>query len=406
MPVFSYVVRNAFGGSQSGTQEADNAAALVSTLRQRGWLVLDVQPVEKASTVDWLAYLNPVSWLPPMSIDVELSLQQLAVMLRSGLTLLSSLKTIAEYAPKRSMRRIWENVAEQIQEGSSLTDAMKQQRCFNHMVVQLVRVGEQSGTLDKVLTRAAEILERRRLLRTQLLTALSYPALVSVAAIAVAVFMIVSVIPKLQVFLTVLGRKLPAITQTLLDISTFVQVYGVGILIGIVSVLAATMALYLWPPARLMMDRMLLRLPVVGSLQRVAGTAQFASSLGVLLQSGITLVEALRSVEASHRNHYLRQCVAAARNSVLRGSSLAEPLALPGAFMPMLANMVAVGESAGTLDDVLNEVARFHEMRLQASIRRLSAIIEPAIVLVVGGIVGFVYIAFFVALFSVAGGLK
>lgn len=407
MPVFSFEARSGTGQPQRGTQEAPSAAALVTSLRERGWLVLTVRPAEESEPgIDWLVLLKPFRLLPPRTVDVEVSLQQMAVMLRSGLTLLAALKTVAEYAQRPAMRRVWEDVAERIQQGSSLADAMDGHRCFNHMVLQLVRIGEQTGTLETVVLRAAEALERRRLLRTQLLTALTYPTIVLVAAIGVTVFMVVGVIPKLRIFLQALGRKLPPMTQRLLDVSAFVETHGVQILISVFGLTGAVIALYLWPPGRLAIDRYLLRLPIIGRLLRLSGTAQFAHGLSVLLESGITLVEALRTVEQLHRNRYLASRVAEARQSVLRGSSLAEPLATPGAYLPMLSRMTAVGESAGTLDDVLREVARFHEGQLQTAIRRFSAIIEPVIVLVVGGIVGFVYISFFVALFSVAGGAR
>src|SRR5262249_22893115 len=150
------------------------------------------------------------------------------------LTLLTALRTVSEQAGRPSMRRAWDDVAQRIQQGSGLADAMAQHPCFSHLVLQLVRVGEQTGTLELVLTRAAEALERRRLLRTQLLTALTYPTIVLVAAVGVAAFMVFSVIPKLQVFLNALGRKLPAMTQLLVDIAAACQRYlpyvGVGAL--------------------------------------------------------------------------------------------------------------------------------------------------------------------------------
>src|SRR5271154_725827 len=173
MPIFSFEARNASGRAQRGTQEAPSAAALASTLRGRGWLVLDVRAAEDAG-VSGLAALNPLQWLPVRSIDVEQSLQQLAIMLRSGLTLLSSLQTVGEQANRPAMRRVWIGVGQRIQQGSSLAEAMVQQYPgFGHMIIQLVRVGEQTGTLDQVLTRAAEALERGRLMRTQLLTAMT-----------------------------------------------------------------------------------------------------------------------------------------------------------------------------------------------------------------------------------------
>lgn len=406
MPSFTFSARDPAGRPQAGQQEAASAAALVNTLRERGWLVLDVKPAGDDGGTDWAALLNPFSWLPPRSVDVEVSLQQIAVMLRSGITLLAALKTVAEQASRASMRRIWDNIAERIQEGSSLADAAAQHACFSHLVVQLIRVGEQTGTLEPVLTRGADALERRRNLRTSLLTALMYPSIVFVAAIGVTVFMIVGVIPKLRVFLATLGRKLPPMTQFLIDLSDAVQAYYPQVSTGIAAAIVVLVAVYLWPPGRLCIDRLLLRLPVIGRLLRLAATVQFARSLGSLIHSGITLVEALRTVEGLFRNRYVALQVTAARNGVLRGGSLAPPLDVRDAFMPMLSRMVAVGETAGTLDDILDEVARFHEGQLQSAIRQFSAIIEPVVVVVVGAIVGFVYIAFFMALFAAAGGPK
>jgi type II secretory pathway component PulF len=405
MPIFSFDARNDAGHPQRGLQEAPSPGALVHKLRDRGWLVLAVRSAEVPATTlsDLLGLLNPWSWLPPRSLDVELSLQQLALMLRNGLTLLMALKTVADCAQRRSMREAWENVAERIQQGSSVSDAMAPHRCFNFMVLQMVRVGELTGKLDQVLTRAAETLQRRRLLRNQMMTALTYSGIVLAAAIGVTVFMIVSLIPKLRVFLTAMGRKLPALTTSLLDVCDVIQIYGPYIVIVLLALTGLFVALYLWPPGRLFIDGSLLRMPILGSLLRLGATVQFSHGLGVLIQSGITLLEGLRTVEKMQRNKFMAQRVAQARDAILRGGSLAEPLAFKGAFMPMLSRMVAVGESAGSLEEVLMEVARFHENQLRTTIRWFSTLIEPVIIVVVGGIVGFVYISFFVAMFSVAG---
>jgi len=404
MPNFAFIARDAAGTSQEGVLEAASAPAVVQNLRDRGWLVLDVHAEQaETSLADHLAGLRPSQWLPARSVDVELSLRQIAVMLRSGLTLLESLSNAAQQARRPAMGRIWRNVAEQIQEGSGLADAMAQHARFSPMVIQLVRVGEQTGNLEPVLVRAAETLEHRRQLLTTTLTALAYPTVVLVAAFGVAGFMALSVIPKLQHFLATIGRKLPAMTQLLLDIAEAIQAYALYGLIATASVIGAMVALYFWPPGRLWIDRLSLRIPVIGSLFRLAGTVSFARAMGALLQSGITLLEGLRTIERLQHNRYLAERVSAARIAVMQGDSLAPSLITPHAFMPMLGRMVAVGESAGTLDEVLDEVARFYEDQLQRSIKRLSVIIEPVIIIVVGGIVGFVYIAFFMALFAAGG---
>ncbi len=407
MPTFAFRARDAAGRPQVGTLDAPSATVVAATLRGRGWIVLDVKAPEPADEgAGWLGRINPLYWLPPRSVDVEVSLQQIAVMLRSGLTLLTALNTVAEQTTRPSMGRVWLEVARRIQEGSSLAEAMQPHRCFPHLVVQLVRVGEQTGTLEAVIARAADAMERKRNLLFALLTALTYPTVVLFAAFGAAAFMVVNVIPKLGRFLTSLGRKLPRMTQMLVDIALWVETYGIYVLIGIVVSILAFVAVYLWPPGRLFVDRALLRVPVIGRLLRQANTALFARALGVLIHSGITLVEALRTVEDLHRNRYVARQVAQARSVVLAGGRLADPLGERRVFMPMLASMVAVGEASGTLDSVLDEVARFHEMQLQNAIRRLSVLAELLIILVVGAVVGFVYISFFVALFSAAGGVK
>ena len=228
------------------------------------------------------------------------------------------------------------------------------------------------------------------------------------AAIGVTVFMLVSVIPKLQVFLAALGRKLPAMTQFLVDLcrpgcrSRCRMWLG-----GLATLTGVAIAVYSWPPGRYWVDRCMLRVPIFGVLFRLGGDGN------VFAQP--------RHLDPQRHHPSRRRCgpssiciaivisreqVASARDSVMQGGTLAEPLRMRHAFMPMLSAMVAVGESTGTLDDVLDEVARFHESQLQVAIRRFSIMIEPAIIVVVGGIVGFVYISFFVALFSAAGQVR
>ena len=399
MPLFNFTARDSSGRALQGTLDAATAAAAVDNLRGRGWLVLQIQPAAAAATGKSLR-LPPWLLRQPKSVEIELCLQQLATMIRAGLTLLDALSTLARQTQRSATRQVWQRVVTDLQEGSSLADALAKHRCFPPFVVQLMRVGEQTGQLERVLTQSAEAMENRRQLRSSLMTALMYPSIVIAAALGVTAFMMLHVIPKLQVFLKALGKKLPAMTQVLLDVSDFCQAYWLYVLIVALLLSGASLSVYCWPPGRLLIDRWLLRLPLIGILLRVSGTAAFADGLSIMLSSGITLLEALRSVERLHRNRCLAREVAHARESVLRGGNLAQALATQHAFMPLLSSMVAVGEASGMLDDVLGEAARFHELQLKSTLRRLSTLIEPAITIVVGGIVGYVYISFFLALFA------
>lgn len=404
MPNFQFKARDAAGRTQAGTLEAASPTVVAQSLRRRGWSVVAVTPAAaEISAADLLHQINPMTHMPPRSIDIELSCKQLTVMLRGGLTLLTGLNALTKQTGRLTLRKIWEQTATRIQAGASFADAMAEAKVFPELLVQLVRVGEQTGDLETSLERAADTMEARRRLKGSLLTALAYPMLVFVAAIGVTAFMVVGVIPKLQAFLQGMGRQLPAMTQMLVDISNGARTYAPHAGIGLLILTVGFVLLYCHPLGRVQVDRRMLRIPVLGHLVRTAATASFSRALGILLRSGITLLEGLRTSEQLLHNRYLAGRISAARQAVMQGGTLAEPLAEPYAFAPLLSRMVAVGESAGTMDDVLDEVARFHEQQLQAAIRQLSAIVEPLIIVVVGGIVGFVYIAFFMALFSAGG---
>ncbi|MGE0433951.1 MAG: type II secretion system F family protein [Planctomycetota bacterium] len=404
MPEFDWNALDTAGNRQQGRSTAPAPTDVASELRDRGMLVLGIRPIEaRANPVRSMPMPGLFDLLPIRSVHVELALHQIAVMLRSGLTLLATLQAVAEQSAHPRLGRVWRSVIARIEAGASLADSMQPHRCFSSLVVHLTRVGEQTGQLDAVLSRAAETLEQRRTLRTHLLTAMMYPAIVFISSISVALFLVMSVIPKVEVFLRATGRRLPGVTVALLDVSTWLQLNGRYVLIGSIAMAAGLIVLRRWQPGRIWTDHMLLRIPVFGALLRIAATASFSRSMSILLRSGVSLLESLRTSSGLLANQYMARVVDDARERVLAGSSLAPQLATPHAFLPMLPRMVAVGESAGTLDDVLDEVTRFHEMQLQSAIRRISALIEPLIILFVGSIVGFVYIAFFLALFAAGG---
>lgn len=403
MPRLRYDARTATGLREAGVRDASSETALLRELRGRGLVVLRIDDADRARADADNSGDAPRFSLPPRSLDVELALQQLALLLRSGLPLLSALRTCADQSARPALRRVLRRVAERIQEGSSLHEAFGEHPCFPRLVTALTEVGEQTGTLDAVLERAAQTLERRRLLATSVKTALTYPAIVVVLAIGVVAYMTLALIPKLEIFLTAFGRRLPPLTQALLDVSRIVRENLVPGAVLLVLLIAGWIALRAWPPGRRATDRLALRVPVLGRVLRLAATAQFARTLGTLVRSGVRLTEALRVASRMATNSHVAAVLGAARERVLAGSSLAAPLRADPTFPPLLGQMVAVGESAGTLDSVLEDVARFHETQLDVLIRRLSALLEPVVIVVVGGIVAFVYLACFMAIYAIAG---
>ena len=407
MPTYKYFARDDMGRIQRGALEANTPSSLRSALQARGLRLVRMQEeIEKLSVWQWAGrYLNPLHYRSPRNIDIELLFAQMAVMLRSGVTLLASLRACEKQSRYRPTQRMVRRISESVQDGTSLADAFEAEKHIPQIAVRMTYVGEMTGNLDTVLDSSAKTLASRRQIMSQTITALAYPLIVALVAIAVAAYMVIYVIPKVESVISSMGRKLPALPQMLMDISAWIQINGGKTTALIVGAILACVVLYLYPPTRLLFDRYALRIPVIGHVVRLTGTLTFSSSMRSLIGSGITVVEALRTVEKLHYNKHFANCVGNARDAVIEGNSLATSLSKDEAYLPMLGSMMAVAENTGQMEEVLDHVTDFHQQQLSMAIKRLSALLEPAIVIFVGGIVGFVYISFFIALFSATGAI-
>ncbi|MEL7263960.1 MAG: type II secretion system F family protein [Planctomycetota bacterium] len=403
MPSFAFVARDESGQTRTGVIDAANSALVASQLRTRGWIVVKLESQESKGS-DNQANAGILDRLfAPRSVQVELSLRQLAVMLRGGISLLSAMQTIASQSDRRSIRRSYRSMIDTIQSGRSFSQAIETQAGFPNFLSQLVRVGEQTGIQETVLVRAAEMMRTRRETIRDLGTALLYPMLVLFAAVGVTSYIVTNLLPQLSELLKSLNRPLPAITQSLITASGFVSAWGGYVFGAFFLFLIVLVLLWLTPAGRMFIERASLRIPIVGKLFRISGTLTFSQTLSVLLSSGVSVLESLITVQEMHASTYFASIVQKSRDSIIRGQGLADTLRVPGAYMPLLATMTAVGEESGTLDEVLDEVSDFHRSQLQAMIKTLSSLVTPMIIAVVGTIVGYVYIAFFAGLFSVAG---
>lgn len=397
MPTYAYIARDDAGRTQRGRREGPSERDVAMALRGEGLLPLRI---ESGSRLPW--YRRPIHLFGPRPVDVEMQLRQLAFMLRTGLSLLAALKVCTEQG-NAATARIWNAVADRIRGGSTLHEAMTQHRCFTRLTCSLVDVGERTGNLDLVLTRSADAMLRRRQTRTQVLTALAYPTLVVVLAIATVAFMMVSVVPKLAKFLASLGRRLPASTQFLVDVSDAVQVHvvrGALFLAGLVAVVAIAWATR---RGRLAIEAVLMRIPVVGRILSLAAVSTFAHNGALLLSSGVRLIASLSVVQPLFFLRQVRDRLARTRERVVQGASLADSLQDERLFSPLVRSMVAVGETSGALDEVLQGLAQHHDDTLQELVRRLGTLVEPVILVVIGSVVGFIYFAFFMAIYSITG---
>ena len=403
MPTFAFVARDDAGQTRRGALEAANAAIVATQLRTRGWIVVTLEEQNSDARDRGTGAGSFKNLLAPRSTQVELSLRQLAVMLRGGISLLSAMQTIASQSDKRSIRRSYTEMIETVQSGQPFSEAIESQPGFPDFLAQLVRIGEQTGIQETVLVRAADMIRTRRETLREIGTALLYPLLVLLAAVAATGFIVTSLLPKLTDLLEALNRPLPAITQSLITTSNFVSEWITQIVIVFVLSALAIVLTWLSPAGRMWIERVSLRIPVIGKLFRISGTLTFSQTLGALVGSGVSVLESLITVQEMHSSTYFASIVQRARDAIIRGQNLADTLRVPGAYMPLLATMTAVGEASGTIDEVLEEVSNFQRAQLSAMIKTLGALVTPVIIVVVGSIVGYVYVAFFVGMFAVAG---
>ena len=402
MPLFTYTARNRGGQQIADSIEASSRDAAILTLRGEGLLVLKIDELKKSHDTKTFS-LNPLDYRSIHYGDIEHNFHQIAVMLRSGISLLDALEMTLVHA-RIGARKTWTQLKERIQEGSSLTDALAEHKIFSQFTIQLIRVGEQTGHLSTVMDQAAAEIKSSRKLKKQIFSALKYPVFTLLFAIGLVVFMLTSIVPEIKKLLLIMGKPMPPITQALIDISDWFLTNGILLTIVSVASLVSFIVLYNWPPSRWWIDKLALKLPVFGTVFRLSGTVLFARAMGLLLRSGVVIVEALVTMEKLHVNKYMAGRVAYAHGKILQGSSLAEAMQPELAYMPLLLHMVRVGENSGALDEILQEMAEYHDELLQQAIAKLTGMIAPAMTVIVGGIVGFVYAAFLVAMFSAAGG--
>ena len=401
MAFYSYKARTAQGSVQMGQREAGDSTQVVEELRRQGLMVLDVRPAKGKQGDGLPPRWHPAWLLPVTSLDIEFGLRQLASMFQNGVSILEALRTVAVQATRPRTRRIWLALEERIRGGSSVSDALEAYKgTFGQYIIQLVKVGEHSGEMDDSFARAAEHLELHRDIRMMTTNALIYPALTMLVTMGVSVYLVMVLIPKVSEFLGSSGAQLPAVTQMLVSFSEWMHLNGVFVFIGIAAAVATWFIVRLHPVGRDYQDAGLLWVPVAGKVLRLSQTAILARGLGMLIESGVTLLDALGILEALLTNRRMSRRVAESRAGVVRGDSLADTLLRAPEFMPMLGRMTAVAETTGTLGKTLSDVAKFYEGMLVTTIKRLGIVIEPVLIVITAGLVGFVYIAFFLALFQ------
>lgn len=385
MAIFAYTVKNREGKSFSGTVEAPTSEQAAAVLRDRGWVVTSISLRESPRDINyWVKKINRVS-----GRDKVIFTRQLATMIEAGLPLGQALDILARQTRNPRLREALESSIRDIEGGASLSASFsKYPEVFDHVYISLIKAGEASGSLDRVLLRLADVGERRLDFSSSVKQAMIYPAIVISAMGLVFIIMVVFVLPKLTSMYKDLGVPLPLPTKIMIFISDlFIQKWW--LLVLLVGALMTSFYYFLRTSfGQYRVALLTLRLPVVGKLAADSDLAQFSRTLSLLVSSGLPFLECLEIVNASLSNVLYRDALRDAARQVERGINLSVPLRSNPLFPQILSQMMVVGEETGKLDEVLLKVASFFEGEVERTLKGLTVALEPTIMILLGLLVG------------------
>jgi len=394
MATFTYVARAKDGKKQKGTQKADNRQALIQVLQARGLAAENIKEVKEGTKVIRKASFGK----KVKTVELLVFTRQLSTIVSAGLPLLQGLDILAEQTEDPNFASIIKNMGENIENGETFSDTLRKfPRAFPDIYTSMVRAGEAGGDLDGVLMQLADYLEASEELKRRIKSAMTYPLVAFSLIIVIASGLILWVVPQFaEIFKSMGDKALPMPTQILITISDTLRSWrALLVLGGAVGVVVAIKAYAKTPIGKFQIDGLKLRLPVFGSLFRKVAISRFARTLSTLTKSGVPIIQALEIVERTAGNEVFAKAIREAGESVMRGETLAEPLARCEQFPAMVTRMIGVGERTGALESMLLKIAEFYDSEVKAAVDGMTSLIEPILIVMMGLIVGFIVIALF-----------
>lgn len=406
MTTFAYKVLDPRGAPAAGQIDGDNKSAVAASLRQRGFTVLDIDEVKTSlAKIDIGAPFERIK-----SKDLTIFSRQFATMVNSGLSLLRCLYVLEEQTDNKKLAKVIGDVRGDVEAGISLSEALaKHPKVFNQLYVSMVRAGELGGILDDVLNRVAIQLERDDSIKRAVKSAMVYPIMIGTFAVLVLIGMVLFLIPVFANMYKDIGggAKLPALTRYMISLSDFVRGWWFIVFPLIIAVIWGIRYLKNTPRGTAAWDRFKLRIPMgIGTIVRKLAISRFSRTLGTLISSGVPILQAIEITGKAAGNTVIETAMADVQQSVKEGQSIAGPLERSKVFPAMVTQMVSVGEETGSLDTMLEKVADFYEDEVNASVKSLTSILEPILMIGVGGIVGIVVISMYLPIFNLMNVLK
>ncbi|WHZ23219.1 MAG: Type IV fimbrial assembly protein PilC [Nitrospira sp.] len=405
MSTFAYVGRNRQGAVKKGELTAKTRDEAVDQLRKQQVVVTSLE--EKPGKGGKLTF-SLGSGLTDK--DLVVFTRQFGTMINAGLPLIQCLDILSTQSENKVLRETVGDVKNGVEAGSTFSDALKKHpKVFDDLYVNMIHAGEVGGLLDTILTRLAKHIEKAMKLKGQIKSAMVYPsAIVGVAVIVISVLMVWVIPIFAKMFAEMSGGKigLPGPTQIVIDISNFFQSYWYFMGSALIGTIYAIKRYYGTVKGRVVIDRLLLKVPVVGDLIRKASVAKFTRTLGTLITSGVPLLEGLSICAKTSGNKVIEEALMNARVSISGGKTISEPLAKGNVFPKMVTHMIAVGESTGALDAMLGKIADFYEDEVDQAVAALTSLLEPIMMVVLGTIIGFIVIAMYLPIFTMAQAIQ
>ncbi|MFI5167698.1 MAG: type II secretion system F family protein [Thermoanaerobaculales bacterium] len=394
MASFEWKGRDRAGRPQSGVLVADNKDAVLAVLRRQQIVPITVQ--EKGKEIALPKLRGGIS-------DKVLAIftRQFSVMIDAGLPLVQCLQILGEQQENKTFQRILLQVREDVESGSSLANAMKKHpTAFNELYVNMVAAGEAGGILDTILQRLATYIEKAARLRAQVKSALVYPvAVLSIAALVIYVILW-KVIPVFGSLFISLGAQLPLPTRIVVAMSNFVGRFWWAMVLVVVAIVVAVRRYYATERGRMVIDRTMLKMPILGIVLRKIAVARFCRTLGTLLSAGVPVLESLEITARTSGNAVIERSILEVRRQVEEGKALADPLKATNQFPPMVVQMIGVGEATGAMDTMLAKIAEFYEEEVDLAVAGMMRLMEPVIIFFLGIVIGGIVIAMYLPMFD------
>ncbi|MEO2083587.1 MAG: type II secretion system F family protein [Desulfurobacteriaceae bacterium] len=404
MAIYKYVGKDILERRRKGVVEAESEELARNILFNRGIVTIESLKEEKSilkSNISF-SFLSRVS-----SKDVLIFTRQLYAMIHAGIPLVQALKIIQDQIPNGRLREIIKDVANFIEEGGRFSTALSKYRdVFGDLYISMIRAAEEAGTLEQTIKRLAEHLEKIENLKGKIKSALFYPIFVLITAAIIVSGILIFVIPTFQQLYEGLGGELPALTQTVINLSHWLRDYMGWIVLGTAASIFIFFKARKNKKFKYITDEILLRLPVFGNLILKGSMAGFARTLSSMISSGINILEALSISAETSGNEVIRKAIEDIRKQVERGVNVSTAMSKNPIFPPMVVNMVAIGEEAGNLDEMLSKVADFYEEEVDRTVDGLTSLIEPIMIVFIGGIIGIIIIAMYLPIFKIGELIK